>query len=80
MLMEIMKASSLIYPIMLAQEAGEISESKAAELIGLDIVSYREVKQEAIQSIVGMVRSLPSPLVLLLAGTKAQPSSSMPKG
>ena len=64
---------SLIYPIMLAQEAGEISEAKAAELIGVDLVTYRERKQQAIQAILDMVRSLPSPLILLLEGTKGKP-------
>jgi hypothetical protein len=71
------KLGSLVYPIMLAQEAGEISEAKASELIGLDIVTYREKKHEAIKAILVMVESLPSPLILLLEGTKGQPRSSM---
>lgn len=74
--LELCKLGQLVYPIMLAQEAGEISESKAAELLGMDIITYRETKQRAIASIVQMLESLPSPLILLLEGTKAKPESS----
>jgi hypothetical protein len=77
--LELCKLGSLVYPIMLTQEAGELTEAKAAELIGLDIVSYREAKAKAIQSILGMVESLPSPLILLLEGTKVQQPSSTQK-
>lgn len=74
--LELCRLGALVYPIMLAQEAGEISESKAAELLDLDIVSYREKKQAGIAAIVKMVESLPSPLILLLDGTKARQKSS----
>jgi len=70
--LELSKLGSLVYPIMLTQECGEISESKAAELIGLDIVTYREQKAKAIAAIVGMLDQLPSPLILLLEGTKVR--------
>lgn len=73
--LELSRLGALVYPIMLAQEAGEVSESKAAELLGLDIVTYREKKQTAIAAIAKMVESLPSPLILLLEGTKAKPNS-----
>jgi len=76
---QLSKLGSLIYPIMLTQEAGEISEAKAAELIGVDIVSYRENKHQAVQAIMKMLESLPSPLILLLEGTKALQQSSTKK-
>jgi hypothetical protein len=73
--------SHLVYPILLAQEAGEITEAKAAELIGKDIVSLRELKAKAVKAIVKMVKSLPSPLISLLEGMKDWPkSSTAPKG
>lgn len=70
--LELTKLSSLVYPIMLAQEAGELSEGKACELIGMGVVAYREAKAKAVASITQMVESLPSPLVLLLESTKGQ--------
>ena len=73
---DLLRVTPLVYPIMLTQEVGEITESKAAELIGLDIVSYREVKAKAVGAIMAMLEQLPSPLILLLEGTKAQPKSS----
>jgi len=76
---ELSRMGSLVYPIMLAQEVGELSEAKAAELIGIDIESYREAKAAAVQAIAGMLESLPSPLILLLEGTKARQKSSAKK-
>ena len=73
--LELARMGSLVYPIMLAQEAGEISEGKAGELLGLDIVTYREKKLAAINAIVAMLDSLPSPLILLLDATKDRPKS-----
>lgn len=58
--------ASLWYPIMLAQEFGEISESKGSELLGMDIITYREHKQKAIQAVKQLVESLPSPMDSLL--------------
>lgn len=70
--LELCRLGELVYPIMLAQEAGEVSEGKARELLGMDVLTYRETKQKAIQTIVKMVESLPSPLILLLGDTKAK--------
>ena len=72
--LDLCKLGAMVYPIMLAQEAGEISEAKGAELIGVDIVTYREQKSAAIKAIVQMLEQLPSPLILLLEGTKVKPS------
>lgn len=69
---DLIKVAGLVYPILLAQEAGEISESKAAELLGKDIVSLREIKLQAIKAIVAMLEQLPSPLSLLLESMKGQ--------
>lgn len=59
-------AASLWYPVMLAQQAGEISESKAAELLGMNIETYRDKKWTAIKAVMQLVNSLPSPLTSLL--------------
>jgi len=72
--LELCRMGSLVYPIMLTQEAGEISEAKAAEMLGLDIVSYREEKQKAIKVVLGLVNELPSPLSLLMAAMREKPS------
>lgn len=45
---DLCRLGKMVCPIMLAQEAEEISEAKAAELIGVDIVTYREHKRETI--------------------------------
>lgn len=74
--LELSRLASLVYPILLAQEAGEISEAKAAELLGMDIVTMRETKWKAIKAVTEMIESLPSPLILLLEGTKEKPKSS----
>jgi hypothetical protein len=58
---------------MLAQEAGEISESKGAEFLGLSVVDYRERKQLAIQAVATLVARLPSPLVSLLDIIRERP-------
>jgi hypothetical protein len=75
---DLAKAASLIYPIMLAQEAGEISEQKSAELLGIGLMKYRETKAQAINTILSMVKSLPSPLILLVDGMKGLQQSSTP--
>jgi hypothetical protein len=77
---DLFRVAQLIYPIMLAQEAGEISEAKAAELIGLDVATYRERKHQAIAAVMGMLAELPSPLILLLEGTKGLPKSLTKSG
>jgi len=71
--LDVANAGRLWYPIMLAQEAGEISESKGAELLGLNLVDYREQKQRAIQAVETLVVRLPSPLVSLLDILREQP-------
>lgn len=70
------KGASLWYPIMLAQERGEISESKAAELLGMNLMDYREKKEQAITAVLQLVSELPSPLTSLLEAIQAKPSSS----
>lgn len=59
-------AASLWYPVMLAQESGEISESKGAELLGMNILQYRAAKHDAITTVMRLVNELPSPLISLL--------------
>lgn len=72
-------AASLWYPIMLAQEAEEISESKAAELLALNVVEYRVRKNAAIAAVVRLVESLPSPLTSLVDILTAQQQLSTSK-
>ena len=67
------RAASLWYPIMLAQESGEISESKGAELLGMSILDYREHKGNAIQAVMRLVDELPSPLISLVEAIAARP-------
>lgn len=62
----ITRAASFWYPTMLTQEAGEISESKAAELLGMNIEEYRMAKYNAIHSVMELINNLPSPLNSLL--------------
>ena len=59
----ITRAASFWYPTMLTQEAGEISESKAAELLGMGLIEYRTAKDNAIRAVLGLIEDLPSPLV-----------------
>jgi hypothetical protein len=58
----LMQASSLFYPVMLTQESQEISESRAAELLGMSIEKYRDMKEQAIEAVMRLVRDIPSPL------------------
>lgn len=69
----VVRAASLWYPIMLAQEHGEISESKGAELLGMNLQDYREYKQTAIQAVMRLVTELPSPLTSLVEALTAKP-------
>jgi len=71
--LDVANAASLWYPVMLSQEAGEISESKGAELLGLSVVDYRQQKQRAIQAVRTLVEILPSPLTSLVAVLREQP-------
>lgn len=69
----ITRASSYWYPTMLAQEAGEISESKAAELLGVGLEEYRMMKYKAIRAVMDLIENLPSPLVSLWEVVKNKP-------
>lgn len=69
----ITRAASYWYPTMLAESAGEISESKAAELLGLTINEYRERRYDAIQAVRQLIKNLPSPLVSIVQTLDHQP-------
>lgn len=69
----ITRAASFWYPTMLAQEAGELSESNAAELLGLNLEEYRLAKHNAIQAVVALINDLPSPFVSLIEVVKHEP-------
>lgn len=69
----ITRAASFWYPTMLTQEAGEISESKAAELLGMNIEEYREKKQNAIEAVICLINALPSPFVSIMEVIKNKP-------
>lgn len=71
--LDVASAGRLWYPVMLAQEAGEISESKGAELLGLSVIEYRMKKQQAIQAVKTLVEQLPSPLISLVDILREQP-------
>ncbi len=69
-LIGIKNAASFWYPTMLAQEACEITESKAAELLGLTIPDYRNRKQEAIQAVLWLTENLPNPITGILVSVQ----------
>ena len=69
----ITRAASYWYPTMLAEAAGEISENKAAELLGMSIVEYRNRRYDAIQAVMDFIHSLPSPLVSLIQAVYQKP-------
>ena len=69
----ITRAASYWYPTMLAEAAGDISEDKAAELLGLTINEYRKRRYDAIQAVLRMIEALPSPLVSLVDVMKCAP-------
>ena len=71
--LHVLRAGSLWYPVMLAQERGELTESKAAELLGLSLLDYRKQKEEAIEVVITLVNSLPSGLTSLLDILKDKP-------
>jgi hypothetical protein len=58
---------------MLAQERGEISEAKGAELLGMSLLDYRERKETAIQAVIRLVSDLPSPLTSLVDILRERP-------
>ena len=69
----IARAASYWYPTMLAEAAGEISENKAAELLGMSIVEYRNRRYDAIQAVMGLIYNLPSPTASLMDAIKQKP-------
>lgn len=69
----ITRAASYWYPTMLAEAAGEIGESKAAELLGMSIVEYRNRRYDAIQAVLNLIENLPSPLVSIIQVVDHQP-------
>ena len=69
----VVRAASLWYPIMLAQERGEISESKGAELLGMNLLDYRDHKETAIHAVLRLVTELPSPLTSLVEALREKP-------
>lgn len=71
--LHVARAASLWYPIMLAQEREEISESKGAELLGMSLLDYRAQKQIATQAVIQLVTDLPSPLTSLVDILKETP-------
>ncbi len=70
---EFVLLAELFYPIIVTQMAGEISEAKASELLGMNIERYREVKADIVEGVLAMLDKLPSPLTLLLESTKDRP-------
>lgn len=66
LLTSVVRASSMYYPIMLTQQAGEISESKACEMLGMNIEEYRDFKQAAITATMTFIEKLPCPLIALV--------------
>lgn len=64
--LDLCRAGALVYPVMLCEAEGEISESKAAELLGMRVEDYRGVKAKAVQAVLDFCVALPSPVLVLL--------------
>ena len=64
----IIRAASYWYPTMLAEAAGEIGESKAAELLGLNIDEYRLRKYDAIEAVKDLTFEVPKGQILGFIG------------
>ena len=69
----ITRGASLWYPIMLTQACQEISESKAAEMLGMNILEYRDKRQAAIDAVMRLIEELPSPLCSLVEAMAKKP-------
>lgn len=70
--LDLVKYGNLWYPIMLAEEFGEITESKAVELLGITIEEYRDKKWKALQAVRQFIKDLPSPLVSIIDAIKKE--------
>jgi hypothetical protein len=64
--LQLVQIADLFYPVIVAQLMGEISEAKAAELVGKNIEDYRWLKTRIARSLMDFLQSLPSPLTSLL--------------
>lgn len=71
--LQISRAASLWYPVMLTEASGEISEAKAAELLSLDIIAYRGHKEAVMMSVMMLVKVSTSPLRSVVEIMKAKP-------
>jgi hypothetical protein len=69
------QVATLWHPIMLTQASGEITEAKAAELLGLSRLEYRAEKRKIVEAVQKLVTQLASPLSLLLDDMKDQQKS-----
>ncbi len=58
------KGISIHYPVMLAEESGEMGPMRAAEILGLDIIEYQELKFETIKWVMEMVERISAPAKL----------------
>lgn len=74
----VVHAASLWYPVMLAQERCEISETKAAELLGTSLEQYRKEKEAAIAAVMQLVSTLKSPLHSLVDAIRERPELFQP--
>jgi hypothetical protein len=69
------KLSTLWFPIMLAEQAGEITEMAAVQLLGLKVTQYRKEKRKAINVVSKLATLSTSPLSLLLESMKDRQKS-----
>lgn len=71
--LNVRRAASLWYPVMLTEASGEISEGKAAELLGLHVLDYRAHKAEVIQKVQELVKLSMFPLRSVVEVMQARP-------
>lgn len=74
--LDVQRAASLWYPVMLAQASGELSEARAAELLGLNLSDYRNHKELAIKTVSLLANTLSSPLRSVVEPIQDRPESS----
>jgi len=73
--LQLTQVATLWHPIMLTEASGEITEAKAAELLGLSRLEYRAEKRKIVEAVQRLVTQLVSPLSLLADAMRDRPKS-----
>ena len=76
--LDVVRAGSCWYPVMLAQERGAMSEAKAAQLLGMDLKSYQDHRENTIQAVIRLASELTFPLASILEAIAERPELFAP--